>query len=316
MSKTITLPTDNHACDYEPGGIKKIKTENSRSDSTYLVDPRKLQVDPQYHVRVRTQGYLAYIRQLADNMKAEGYDPGQPITVIVVKRDGEDVMLVRAGNSRREAAILAIEEGADFKTIPVIIRPKTDNQVDQTVDLVKSNSGRPLTADELAIVVKRLLNMELTEADIHRRLGLAPSYINGLALLAGAPHKLAMLVVEDKVAAALAIELIRKHGNTKALETIEKSLKRAQASGKNKVTPASLPDAAFKKAIKTRAPALLETAELIRQDVGFSQLAPETQQRLTSLLDELTKLKAEQGAGAAAEGEQGNDSAASQPLAA
>lgn len=295
MSTSIALPSDTHACEHEAGGIKKIKTENRRSDSTYLVDPRKLRIDPQYNVRVRTPSYLAHIRQIADSMIADGYDPGQPVTVVVVKQDGEDVMLIRAGNSRLEAALIAIEEGAGFDAIPVIIRPKSDNQIDQTVDLVKSNSGRPFSTYELAIVVKRLLNMELSEAEIHRRLNLAPSYINGLALLAGAPHKLAMLVVEEKVAAAVAIDLIRKHGNAKALETIEQSLAKATAAGKTKVTPSNLPEAAFKKAIKTKAPALLETAELIRQDAGFSQLAPETQERLSSLLDELAKLKAEQG---------------------
>lgn len=295
MTTNVKLPDPDYLSVIEPGGVKKIKSENRRSDSTYLVDPRTLHVDPNYNVRVRTEDYLAYIRELADDMKAEGYDPGQPITAVVARVDGNDVLVVRAGNTRREAAILAMEEGAPFEHVPVIIRPKTENQVDQTVDLVRSNNGRPLKVYELAIVVKRLSKMELSEAEIARRLALTPSYVGGLSLLAAAPHKLAMLVVHDKVAAAVAIDLIRKHGHEKALEKIEASLQKAQAQGKKRVTPAMLPDAAYKKAVKTKAPALLETATLIRQDAAFGQLSSETRERLSALLDELEALKSASG---------------------
>lgn len=291
MNAKVKLPEADYLSVLEPGGIKKIKTENRRSDSTYLVRPQDLHVDPKYNVRVRTPSYEAYIRELADDMLQNGYDPGQPVTAKVAKVNGDDVLVIRAGNTRREAALLAIEEGAEFKTIPVIIRPKTDNQVDETIDLAKSNSGRPLTPYELSIVVKRLMNMELSEADICRQLKLTPSYVNGLVLLAGAPRKIAMMVIEDKVAAAVAVDLMRKHGYAKAEEMLDKAIAKAASAGKTRVTPAALPDAAYKKAIKSKAPALLETAELIRQDSGFSQLSPENQERLSALLDELQKLR-------------------------
>lgn len=288
----IALPSAEHSCDYDAGSIKAVKVESRRSDASYLVDPRNLVVDPNYNVRVRTKAYLDYIRTLADDMKANGYDPAQPVSVIVVKKDGADVMMIRAGNTRREAAILAISEGADFDTIPVIFRPKTDNDVDQTIDLVKSNSGRPLTTYELAIVVKRLVNKELTEAEISHRLGLTSSYVSGLILLAAVPHKLAMYVIDEKVAAALVIDLVRKHGNQKALEIVASSLEKAKAAGKTRVTPKHLPDAAYKKALKTKADDIVQTAELVRQDPAYGQLSPETQDRLNAILNELSALKA------------------------
>lgn len=292
---TAILPTTTHACQYDAGSIKRVKESSKRSDSTYFVAPANLQVDPAYNVRVRTPAYLDYIRQLADDMKANGYDPAQPVSAIVASKDGEDVLILRAGNTRREAALLAISEGADFDTIPVIIRPKTDNDIDQTVDLVKSNSGRPLSTYELSIVVKRLVNKELNDSEIARLLSLTPTYVGGLSLLAGVPKKLAMQVVEEKVSAALVIDLVRKHGNQKALEIVEESLAKASAQGKARLTPKLLPDAAYRRAIKTKAPALLETAELVRNDPAYAGLAPETQERLNGLLDELLALKSQQG---------------------
>lgn len=300
---TTILPTVNHECSYDAGSIKRIKESSRRSDSTYFVDPRKLEVDPAYNIRVRTPDYLAYIRQLADDMKAHGYDPAQPVSAIVASRDGEDVLIIRAGNTRREAALLAISEGADFEMIPVIIRPKTDNDIDQTVDLVRSNNGRPLTTYELAIVVKRLVNKELNDAEIGRLLGLTPTYVAGLTLLASVPNKLAMLVVESKVSAAMVIDLVRQHGNQKALEIVTASLAKASAQGKAKVTPKLLPGAAFRKAIKSKAPALLETAELVRNDPAYAGLSPETQTRLNALLDELAALKADAADGDATGGD-------------
>jgi len=304
-SKNPNLPTADHSCEYDAGSIKAVKTDNRRSDSSYLVDPRKLVVDPSYNVRVRTKAYLDYIRTLADDMKANGYDPAQPVSVIVVKKDGDDVMMIRAGNTRREAAILAIAEGADFDAIPVIFRPKTDNDIDQTVDLVKSNSGRPLTTYELSIVVKRLVNKELTEAEIARRLNMTATYVGGLVLLAAVPQKLAMFVVEEKVAAAVVIDLVRKHGNQKALDIVSKSLEKANAAGKTRITPKHLPDAAYNKALKTKAPDLVETAELVRRDPGYAQLSPETQERLDALLNELAGLKQASGSGNGQESTEG-----------
>lgn len=295
---TTLLPTTSHACQYDAGSIKRVKESSRRSDSTYFVAPANLLVDPAYNVRVRTPGYLDYIRQLADDMKANGYDPAQPVSAIVASKDGEDVLILRAGNTRREAALLAIAEGADFDTIPVIIRPKTDNDIDQTVDLVKSNNGRPLSTYELSIVVKRLVNKELNDSEIARLLCLTPTYVGGLVLLAGVPNKLAMQVVEEKVSAALVIDLVRKHGNQKALEIVTASLAKAENQGKARLTPKLLPGAAFRKAIKTKAPALLETAELVRNDPAYAGLAPETQERLNALLDELAALKADGGDGA------------------
>lgn len=297
MSKSVELPTTDHSCSEEPGSIKKIKTESRRSDATYLVEPEKLVVDPAYNVRVRTPSYLAHIRALADDMLARGFDPGFPLSAVAVKRGDADVLLLRAGNSRLEAVKIAIAEGAGIEQVPVIIRPKTDNAIDQTVDLIRSNDGRHLTVYEQAVVVKRLVAMELTEAEIARRLNMAASTVNNLVLLAGAPHKLAQHIVNDRVAAAVAIDLVRKHGYEKATVIIESSLATANAAGKTKVTPASLPQAAYKKVVVKSAPALLETAQLIRQDTGYQSLSAETRERLDTLLAEIDKLRVDQGTG-------------------
>lgn len=296
MSKKIQLPPSDHLCDVTPGGIKKLKTENRRSDSTYLVDPFKLVQDPAYNVRVRTPEYEAYVHELAENMVAEGYDPAQPVSACAAIIDGADVLLLRAGNTRLEAARLAIEMGASFDTIPVVIRPKTDNQVDHIVDLVRSNSGRPLNPVELAIVVKRLSKAELSEAEIARKLGFAPSYINNLMLLASAPPALSMMVVNAEVSAAIAFETIRAHGPAMALEQIRDALDKAKQAGKTKVTPSQMPGARFKTAVKKAAPKLFEALQALAADPGFASVPDDLRERLVSLLSELEAHQDDAGA--------------------
>lgn len=290
MNAQLKLPAATYDLDLVPGNIKEVKTANRRADAMSWMDPHKIQVLAGFNTRVRTPGYEDYVREIADSMKAEGFYIDKPITVMVAREGNANVVYVTGGHTRLEAALIAIKEGADFTDIPVIILPKSTNMVDLTVDLYRGNTGRPLSTYETALVAKRLQRMDLSEAEIGRRLGLAQSHVNGLLLLAGAPRVIATMVIADELSASQAIDLMRKHGS-EAVAVLQRAKQNAEAAGQTKVTAAHLPGAAFKKAIRQSAPHLFATARQITEDPGYAGLSQDTRQQLDELLAGLKALE-------------------------
>lgn len=287
------LPNADFQLEVEPGGIKKIKSENRRADAMSYIDPNKLTVIDGFNVRVRDAAYLAHIRTLADSMKEVGFKIDKPIACYIRKvEDGEDEICITDGHSRHEAVLLAIDEGAAIDTVPVVLLPnKGISMADLTVDLVRANAGRPLSTYETSIVVKRLTNMEFEEDEIAEKLGFSRTHVTGLLLLAAAPKPLANLVVAGKVSATTAIDMLRKHGPAKATDLLKAAAAKAEESGKSKVTAAVLPGANFHKALKKSSPKLYESARQIQRDPGYTGLSMETRELLDSLLQDLTALE-------------------------
>src|SRR5690606_34820742 len=186
--------------------------------------------------------------------------------------------------SRHEAVLLAISEGAQIEAVPVVFAPKTLSLEDMTVGLVCANNGRPLTTYETAIVVKRLANMGFDEDAIASKLGFTTTHVGGLMLLASAPRESGSLVIAGKVSATFAISERWKHGPAKALDELNKAVALAEAGGKKKATPASLPGAKYAKAVRKSAPKLVERARAIRQDPGFASLSEENRTALQEIL--------------------------------
>lgn len=290
MTQELKIPSSTFDLELVPGGVKAIKSSNRRSDAMSWMDPRTIRVMDGFNTRIRTVDYLEHLRSIVDSMKADGYHIDKPISVYVAREDTGDVVYAVDGHTRLEAALTAIDEGADFDEIPVILLPKSLNMVDMTVGLYRSNTGRPLTPYETATVIKRLNRMELTEAEIGRRLGLAQSYVNGLLMLAAAPLAIRKMVINEEVAASAAIDLLRKHG-AKAVDILEKAKAKADAAGKTRVTASQLPGAAFTRAVKKSAPHLLATARQIAEDPGYHALREDTRSKLDELLAQLAELE-------------------------
>lgn len=286
----LKIPSATYEADLVPGNIKEVKVANRRADAMSWMDPHTIKTMDGFNTRVRTPDYLAYLRTIVDSMKAEGFYIDKPITVIVAREGNANVVYVTGGHTRLEAALIAIEEGAEFTEVPVIILPKSTNMIDLTVDLYRGNTGRPLSTYETALVAKRLQRMDLPEAEIGRRLGLAQSHVNGLLLLAGAPRAIATMVIADELSASQAIDIMRKHGS-EAVAVLQRAKKNAEASGQTKVTAAHLPGAAFKTAIRKSAPHLFAAARQITADPGYASLSPETRQQLDELLEGLKALE-------------------------
>lgn len=198
-----------------PGNTKAaMKAVGAASSDLWKIEPSRLRILEGFNARIKNETYTARVRWIADSIKANGYYPDKPLTGFVALEDGEEVIYVTGGHRRHEGVLLAIEEGADVPTVPVVIKPRGTSMEDLTVDLVVGNEGEPLTTYEQAVVCKRLAGFGWESKEIARRLGYSGAqYVDALLSLAAAPLPVRRMVMESVISATLAIDSIKKHGD-------------------------------------------------------------------------------------------------------
>lgn len=192
-----------------------------------------------FNVRVDTPDYLAHIESIKESMKANGIYRNKPVTGYIAK-DGDDYFLnLTDGYTRLRAIRELVEAGVEDFTpdvlVPLIVKPASQSLEDLTVALVQDNEGRPLTVYERAIVVARLVNMNVDKDRIAERLEITPRYVDDLSVLAGAPAKVRNMVITGKVSATEAIKQLRKDGKA-AADKLAAGVEAAKAAGKDKAT--------------------------------------------------------------------------------
>lgn len=199
----------------------------------FMVDPRKLSIDPTYNVRDLT---TPDAREGLDELKAMVRADGVQIP-LVVRMVGDDLTIVQ-GHRRHTVVMELIAEGEDIRAIPAIAEPKGVNDADRTFDLLRSNSGQPLAPLEIAEVVKRLINYGWTEAQIAQRRGWrsTQTVTNYLSMLE-MPEKMKEHVKNGHVSATLAREITKTKDGEEADQVIREQLEVRKANGKKaKVT--------------------------------------------------------------------------------
>ncbi len=277
------------ALELNPGSIKgAMKEAGAGSSDLWKVPVGALRLIPGFNVRVKNERYQKRIRWLADSMKSEGFYQHEPFAGFVGNEDGVNVIFYFGGHTRREALDLANSEGAGIETVPVIISQKDLTVEKMNVALINGNEGNPLQAYEAGIVCRRLLKGGLSIEGIAARTGYSTEWVNNLLLLMDAPDGLRAMVADEAVAATLAIDMIKKHGD-KALEKLSEALDRKTAAGSAaRVTAKDVdPTAVFNKRVKKSAPAMFSTLTTVTKDPAFASLAPETQAALKKLFDDL-----------------------------
>lgn len=264
------------------GALKEIGAKRA---NVFDLDLDQIEVLPDFNPRVSgTKDYEGHIAALTDSILANGFLPGKPLTVYPAQEEVENsdekitVFYIVDGHSRFEAAKRAVAKGADIKTLPVSIMPRTD-AASPLADLavmtvVNNNSTRPLSPVELAIVVKRLVGYEVAKTDIAKRLGITARYVDDLLVLHDAPASVQEAVRSGKVSATLAIAELRQGGD-KAATRIQAAVEKAAATGKAKVTPKQMPKAAPTKAAgKATAKAKVEKAKATGKPAKATKIKP------------------------------------------
>ncbi len=279
-------------------GNVKAAMSGSKSRDLWQHPIEKIRVLDRFNVRVPGPARDAQIRMLADSIKRDGFRQDKPLAGFVAKEGSESVVYIYDGHTRLEAAKLAIQEGAEIRTLPVVTAPEGTSMEDLTVALVTSNNGRPLSTYELAVVCKRLRNFGWDLEEIAARIGFGPDYVDDLLLLVGAPKTVRDMVMRDQVAGNEAIRILKKHG-AKAAEVLQAMLAKARAEGKSKATGKYAPGAKWAKAVKKSAPIMVEALREVRTDPGYESIRPELREKIDALLERLDAAqdKEDQGIG-------------------
>lgn len=268
------------------GSIKgAMRAAGAASRDLWFVPRSQIRVIDGFNVRIKNAAYNAHIRALADSIRTEGFKPEHPLAGYVAREGEESVIYLNDGHCRLAGVDLAISEGLEIDTLPVVVSTKARDLEDITVGLVRSNAGKPLESLEKAAVCKRLVSFGWDEARIAKRLGFTENYVRDLLTLIGAPAKVRELVANDKISATAALQAMATHGD-KVVDKIEQGLQMAQAAGKTRVTTRFLVDPG-EKVIAKEGPKLYSMVKELRSDPGFAHLGKPLQDKLTELVAQI-----------------------------
>lgn len=292
MNNQTEVKPEDFVLDLSPGtSIKGVmKSVAAASRDLWQVPVGRIEVVDGFNVRVQNDEYHAGIRELADSMKADGFYQHKPLAGYLANDNGTQIICVFDGHRRLAAAQLAIEEGADIEFLPVVITKDGVSMEDLTISLVKTNTGKPLSPYEIAIVCKRLVNFGHEPKEVAKRLGFTPTYVANLLSLMAMPNQIQKMVTDNEVSATTAIELFAEHGS-KAKAMLEDASKAAKSAGKEKITRRFVAGADFKKICKKMSEPMFETLTQVQSDPAFDHLAEDTRSKLILLVEALNKTK-------------------------
>ena len=208
-------------------GIKELSV--GRSDM-FRIDPRIMQEKEGWNVRTPSPELTEHIRKLADSIKEIG------VKVPLKIKIEDNKVFVTAGHCRLAATMIAISEGADIKSVPVIPEDRNSSEADRVVDIVISNEGKPLTILEQAEAYFRLKGWGWTTEQIAKKTGYSEAHIKNCVQLRSANPEILSLISSGKVAATLAMKLIAEHGEAEALKMLSGAVETAVKAGKKKAT--------------------------------------------------------------------------------
>lgn len=238
-----------------------------------------------------------HIRKLADAYKRADYVP--PI-IVKVK---DDVVYIRDGHCRKRAIMLAKSEGAQIQRVRVEEQP--GDEAAQTLLIVTSNDGAPLSVLERAVVFGRLKGYGWDLKKISTHVGVTQENVRHLLKMLELPIEIKKQIQRNEVSATYAMELYTEHGS-KAIELIKAEIE-AQKEGektpgkseekKAKVTKKRMSATPrFTKAVVTAMhssfvtlSAGIEKAQLNENGNFVLEVSPETMELLNKVKDQLTE---------------------------
>ncbi len=140
-------------------------------------------------------------------------------------KDNPEGWITIDGHSRLKAAMkLVNEKGLTIraKIITVDARKISDEQI--IIDMVVTNSGKPLNPMELSEAVRRLIIFGYKTKEIAIKFGMNNHAIKNLELLAAAPKRIRDLITENKLRYTVALDFIKTSPDfNEAIEKIDKA---------------------------------------------------------------------------------------------
>lgn len=278
------------------GNLKKGMGDiGASSGDLWTLDPFEIIVDEQYNVREKNKAYWDKVESLRRSMLNPeiGFMRDSPLSVIVAKRDGKDVVILKRGHRRLEAAKRAIRDGAGFSHVYAVATQRNLTDFERACDLHLGNNGEKLSTFELAKLCKTASMFAPDVKTIAKGMELEPAYVEDLLLLIEGPFAITNWVREEIITATFAIDMLKKHAD-KAVDVIQQTIDRARVTGSTKVSARHTPGALLRKAVTKAAPQMRVAIHDIKADPAFDKLAPDTQAKIDAIFEALKQAENEE----------------------
>lgn len=200
----------------------------------YKVDPRKLRIKDDWNSRdFSDPANMAHVEELAKSVAEVGVKRALIVNV------EDDIPYLVDGECRYRAVMLAIERGADIKTVPVVAEDRYANEGDRLFNQFLYNSGKPFGPIENARHFKRLIDMGWQQNDIAKKAGFSGGRVSQLLELLTLPVVLQKFITEGKASASMVLTTFKKHNGDVALAVAELSgaVEVAQKQGRKRAMP-------------------------------------------------------------------------------
>ena len=206
-----------------------------------LVRLQDLHEEPGFNLRDETavdaetgETFQQSIERLADYIASGGQYPA-----LEVRPRAEGGVWIVDGHRRKRAIGMAITKGAALHDkdgevwVPIVAFE--GNDADRVARIITSAEGRALSPIEIATGYKRLRAFGWDNARIAAKVGKTPQHVAQLLTLADANSDVQNLVAAGGVSAAVAVDMVRKHGDDAG-----KVLAGAAKNARGKVTAGTL----------------------------------------------------------------------------
>lgn len=216
---------------------KILDKEIKRADAM-KVRFQDLHEEPGFNLRIEDADFLASIEDLAAHIMAGGQYPA-----LEVRPRPEGGVWIVDGHRRKRAIAEAIASGAPLADkdgeVWVAIVAFEGNDADRTARIITSASSRGLSPIEVAMGYARLRGFGWDNTRVAQKVGKTPQHVAQLLMLADANSDVQRMVADGGVSAAVAVKLVREHGD-EAGKVLADAADKAKAAGKAKVTDSTL----------------------------------------------------------------------------
>lgn len=200
------------------------KVEGVQKTTQFQLDPRIIEIEDGFNARPLDPEHVASIKL--------AYSSGATLPALFVRVDAGRVVLVD-GHHRLAAVMELIAEGVEVLRIDCM--QFRGNDAERITLMLTTAQGKPLTPLEQGIQYKKLTGFGWSVKEIFGKVGKSEQHVSDMIELANSNSDVQNMVKSNKVAAHVALSLVKKHGSA-AGEVLAGHLEVAAAAGKKKVT--------------------------------------------------------------------------------
>lgn len=209
---------------------------------------------PGLNARLQTQEWEEHIEWLTGQILKEGFREDCPLLVFpTLDESGQHKYGIISGESRFHAATRAAKRGAPIVSLPVVLTSEGSSMEEMSIQVATSNTGKPFTPLELALLAQRFAKWRKEPAEIARFMKVSTNYVHQLLRIASAPHQVRAMIQDGTVSFGTALAAINADSTT-AVESLQKGVAMAKAAGKGRLTNKFLPEKQAEKAARTFSP--------------------------------------------------------------